>query len=205
MAQKSLDKNVFSFYLNRKEGAKVGGELILGSADHKYYTGTFHYVDVTVQGYWQFAMEGVQVVKDSKPLVSVCQGGCQAICDTGTSLLAGPTDEVKKIQDAIGAAPLVKGEYLVDCNKIPTMPNVTFTLNGKVFELSPLDYVLKETEMGETLCLSGFIGLDVPKPRGPLWILGDVFIGKYYTEFDRDQNRVGFATAVKGLDIKVHN
>ncbi|XP_022083641.1 cathepsin D-like [Acanthaster planci] len=205
MAQKSLDKDVFSFYLDRKEGAAVGGELILGSSDPKYYTGDFHYVDVSKQGYWQFAMDGVQVVKDDKPLLSLCSGGCQAICDTGTSLLVGPKAEVEKIQMAIGAAPLFEGEYLVECSKIPTMPNVTFTLNGKVFVLTPQDYVLKESEAGETLCLSGFLGMDIPKPIGPLWILGDVFIGKYYTEFDRVNNRVGFATAIKGVDIKVHN
>merc|ERR1712124_115842 len=53
---------------------------------------------------------------------------------------------------------------------------------------SPDDYVLEG--QGRTTCRPGLSNLDVPQPNGPVWILGDMFMMKYFSVFDRDQNAV---------------
>lgn len=190
VSQKLVEQPVFSFWLSRNASASEGGELLLGGIDTDKYTGDITYVPVTQKGYWQFKMDSVQINGEKV----FCTGGCNAIADTGTSLIAGPTEEIKKLNEQIGATPIVGGEYTIDCAKIPTLPAMDFVIGGKKFTLKGSDYILKISSMGQTECISGFLGLDVPAPRGPLWILGDVFIGPYYTVFDLGNNQVGFAT-----------
>jgi len=191
--QGKLDKNEFAFYLNRDPTGAEGGELYLGGVNPDRYTGDFTYHDVTKMGYWQIGMDAVNVVDGSTTTLKACDGGCQAIVDSGTSLITGPSADIEAINKAIGAIPFVQGEYLVVCRRIPEMPNVNFVLDGTVYTLTPEDYVLQITQNGVTQCISSFMALEIPPPAGPLWILGDAFMGNKYVSFDFDERLVGFA------------
>lgn len=263
-----VDKAEFAFYLNRNATAGSGGELTLGGVDPTHYTGDFHVVPLTTgklaETYWAFEFEDFSV--DGNSMTNCGAEGCIAIADSGTSLLAAPSDIAKAINKKIGAVgilteecdelieqyapqiidglihrypakqicksihldngicnyivgliekglaanatkeeiehavetvcqtlPNPAGESTVDCDKIPSLPDVSFKINGKVFTLTPEQYILKVGAAGQYQCLSGFIGLDVP--AAPLWILGDVFMGVYYTKFDYANKAVAFATA----------
>lgn len=366
--QDLLPEPVFSFWLNRNADDEQGGELVLGGVDPDHYAGEHTWVPVTRRGFWQFTMDKLEIGGSSSlrrqneepPLLTVCPRGCQAIADTGTSLLVGPPDEISRINQAIGAEPVMVqqckqmvndylpqilkiidsmppqavcatiglcstsqslaqekkggtaahetissssssssqamnavvstfksrrrqilrklhmkmpyhdrvstsdavlsslkestnqeeqstheketkkdddpqcqvcefivqymkiaiannqtmqqiidtldgacetlsfgsgGEAVLDCDALGSMPDVTFSIGGREFVLTPEQYVLQIDAMGQKQCISGFIGLDIPPPLGPLWILGDVFIGPYHTVFDYGRERIGFADA----------
>ncbi|CAI0552036.1 unnamed protein product [Linum tenue] len=220
--QRLVKEEVFSFWLNRDPNALEGGELVFGGSDPKHFKGNHTYVPVIQKGYWQFNMGDFLIGNLS---TGVCEGGCGAIVDSGTSLLAGPTSIVTEINHAIGAEGIVSaeckkvvsqfgdmiwdllilglceslpspsGESIVDCNSLPTMPNVSLTIGEKLFILTPEQYVVKIEEGIKEICISGFMVFDVPPPQGPLWVLGDVFMGVYHTVFDSGNLQLGFAEA----------
>ncbi|CAK6439718.1 unnamed protein product [Pipistrellus nathusii] len=191
MSQNLVDVPMFSVYMSSDPDGGAGSELIFGGYDHSHFSGSLNWVPVTKQGYWQIALDAIQV----GGAVMFCSKGCQAIVDTGTSLLTGPSDEIKQLQKAIGAEP-VDGEYAVECDNLNVMPDVTFIINGVPYTLQPTAYTLLDFVDGMNFCSSGFQGLDIQPPAGPLWILGDIFIRQFYSVFDRGDNRVGLAPAV---------
>lgn len=146
ISQRLVSEPVFSFWLNHQNSGS-GGELTLGGIDPKRITGNTNWVPLTKDGYWQFEMTSLSV--GSKTFAN----NVKAIADTGTSLIAGPTADIKEINKAIGATTITHGEAIIDCSKIPTLPTVNIVLNGVTYSMTGEEYVLKVTEQGQSVCI----------------------------------------------------
>uniref|UniRef100_A0A672GL78 Nothepsin n=1 Tax=Salarias fasciatus TaxID=181472 RepID=A0A672GL78_SALFA len=184
MVQEIVEEPVFSFYISRSIQA---GELLLGGTDESLYVEPINWLPVTDKGYWQIKMDSVSV----QGVNSLCPHGCPAIIDTGTSLIAAPTNETVALHHLIEPRPPTS--FVIDCARLSSLPHVTFVLGGQEYTLSAQQYVRKDVFNGREFCFSGFQANDIMTPEGPLWILGDVFLRQYYSIFDRGQDRVGLA------------
>ncbi|XP_006169692.1 pepsin F [Tupaia chinensis] len=182
-----IAQNLFAFYLSRKD--EKGSVLMLGGVDPSYYRGDLHWVPVSRPTYWQVGMDSISVNGE----VIACDGGCQAIIDTGTSLLTGPRDPVLNIQELINAQHSYDGEYAVDCNAVHTLPDIVFTIDGGNYPVPASAYIQKN-HLGT--CRSNFEESVGDEPYSDIWVLGDVFLRLYFTAFDRANNRIGLAPAV---------
>uniref|UniRef100_A0A4W2CHH7 renin n=1 Tax=Bos indicus x Bos taurus TaxID=30522 RepID=A0A4W2CHH7_BOBOX len=190
LAQRVLTDDVFSVYYSRNSHL-LGGEIVLGGSDPQYYQENFHYVSISKPGSWQIRMKGVSV----RSTTLLCEEGCMVIVDTGASYISGPTSSLRLLMEALGAKELSIDKYVVNCNQMPTLPDISFHLGGKAYTLTSADYVLQDPYNNDDLCTLALHGMDIPPPTGPVWVLGATFIRKFYTEFDRRNNRIGFALA----------
>lgn len=181
-SQGLLNEPVFSFYL----GDNDDGELSVGGYDKSKYKGNLHFVPLLEESYWEIKVDNVNVN-------ATTFGEASLIIDSGTSFIAGPTLLVDQIANVVGATKNDSlGQYTIHCNTVNSIPDIVFTIDGIDYSLSGKEAVLQ----AGNVCVFAFFGIDSLRSNQQTWILGDVFMRKYYTVFDMGNKRIGFAPAV---------
>ena len=169
--QNLIEKHSFAFYLTEESG-QAGSEITLGDVNPARYTGDFHYVNLQQENYWTIAI-------DSISLGSTTFNGTTGIVDTGTSLIVGPASVLDPILEEFPED--------IDCENLDQYDDLSFKLGGHNFILKPAEYILS---------VGGQCQIGIQAVTGQdLLILGDTFIKRYYTDFDIQGQRVGFAKA----------
>ncbi|XP_068568065.1 pepsin A-like [Cebidichthys violaceus] len=176
--QGKIPRNMFSMYMS---SSVEGSMLILGGMDSSYYTGTMNWIPLyKATNYWNIQIQSITINGNTV----ACSGGCEASVDSGTSLIVGPGQDISNINGWLGASSDSNGDAMVSCGITNLLPDVVFHINGYNLALPPSAYVMQSGSG----CRTGF--------ASGSWILGEVFMRRFYTAFDVSNNRVGFAQAV---------
>jgi saccharopepsin len=183
LEQKLIDEPVFAFYLADDKGES---EVTFGGVNSDSYKGKITTIPLRRKAYWEVDFNAIAYGDDAAELENT-----GVILDTGTSLIALPSQLAEMLNAQIGAKKNYAGQYAIDCSKRDSLKDVTFNLAGYNFTLGPYDYVLEVSGS----CISTFMGMDFPEPTGPLAILGDAFLRRYYSIYDLGANTVGLAEA----------
>lgn len=181
--QGAIDEPLFAFYLADESGES---EATFGGINKDHISGDITWIPLRRKAYWEVDLDSIAFGKDVAELEKT-----GVVLDTGTSLNVLPTALAEMLNKEIGAKRGYNGQYTIDCAKKSSLPDITFDLAGHKFPLNSNEYILEV----QGSCLSTFQGMDFPEPTGPLVILGDAFLRRYYSIYDLGNNRVGVATA----------
>lgn len=186
LKQKLLDEPVFAFYLGDTNKDGDDSEATFGGIDENHYTGELVKIPLRRKAYWEVDFDAIAFGDSVAELDNT-----GVILDTGTSLIALPSTLAELLNKEIGASKSWNGQYTVDCDKRDSLPDLTVTLTGHNFTITAYDYILEV----QGSCISAFMGMDFPEPVGPLAILGDAFLRKWYSVYDLGNSAVGLAKA----------
>lgn len=170
--QNVISQKQYQFTLNRS-----GGELYFGGIDNSKINGDIAWADVNSDhGFWAADMK-------------VNGQDFTGIVDSGSSIISGPTDQVRKFFKSLdGVQTFTQGGSLFgayDCSK---PPKVEFEIGGKKFPLG--NDVVSFGKVGGK-CVLSVNGMD--KIPMNAWIVGDTLFMNNAVIFDVEKTRVGFA------------
>lgn len=151
---------------------------------------------LTVKGahHWAVSMTSFTPT-DAGDQVQVCKNGCAAILDSGTSLIAAPTEALMKLQMLL--PPIDE-----NCTNLHELPDIHMILDGYDVMLPPEAYVMRlqgtvveADNLWDILyfrpkihildqCVPAFMQMDSMTELGPLWILGMPFFRYYHSTFE---------------------
>lgn len=183
---RKLDLLRYSICLSKAPGG--AGYLTWMDDNQINNPGLFRELKVIDQTYWMAKLTDVKL--GDMPF-TLCRGGCGAIIDSGTSLLAVPKKTFKKLAPIIGKLGDESG-----CD-VSSLPDIHFKLDGKHFSMPPDSYIGVvtgdvpsalvqnfEVKMNAS-CQAALMAMDLPSTVGDTWVLGVPFLRNYLTIFEQ--------------------
>lgn len=173
-----LNQPLFSVFMSDLDSEL--SEISFGQIKSEHLASNLVWADVARDsGYWEVQVKDISIGGEALGLCT----DCYAAVDTGTSELAGPTEVITALAEKL--------QVRTDCSNFDQLPHLGFEIAGHVLNLEPRDYV----DRTGGRCEVSLMPLDVPPPKGPLFILGIPFLQKFYTVYDQTSRKVGFGVA----------
>lgn len=200
----SVDARKFGLVLGDSANANstFGGLLLFGDAatnnTNKLAVSEPAYCSVADnnEGYWLVTVSALNVVdsEDQPHGLSTFNASRHAIIDTGTTGLSLPLADADALHAALFGSDYVSddnGNYAFLCN---ATGEIRFTVDGKNFTI-PVDNIRGSAYLNSVL--SGYCASKAQGSTGTSnWILGASFLRSFYTIFDLDNLKIGFAPCV---------
>ena len=170
--------------------------MIFGGINHERYTGNLNYHKVVDKRF--FSVELQDVLLDGKSL-GYCNDDniyprCRAAPDSGSTSLGVPKGFKDIMDQKFGHASCTENEWMND-------GVLTFLIDGIHYDLQYNHFIRRigedPTHKSDAHCMPAMVVMKFERYPGleNLFILGDAFMSTYFTVFDREKDRVGFATA----------
>ena len=200
-AQGAIQSKVLGIFLSDEEDPNSpASSLSIGSYNSSVYAkGKLHFVPCLYPdvGFWTVNLRHVSLGSMSLKLANNL-----AIFDTGTSLILTTASDFIGVsnwfRDGFGCE--TDGQYIA-CNctshTISDFPDITFNIAGVEVTLPSSKYLSVYNSDNTVVCFVLIAGFQMD-----FWILGDAFLRQFYTVYDMDKERIGFASLDKD---KAHN